>query len=227
MNQALFRHITRDPRVQQLLSAAQVARAQHKKGDAMRLEAEAEALFAETEAVYISTPNEHLKDLKRKTSAAAQLRAKNLGSKAKIQKLPTKSQKLKPEETLQAEQFEEGEKRKASGDARTKFVTRLANLGHFTPLLTHSRGAKSNDQATGEITQFGLAGAGVGLMALEPATGGILLMFSCMLQAVSTDDEEESKETKESKEQEKVEESGQAGLFTGGVSAMKWLIADQ
>lgn len=190
----------------------------------MRLESEAEALFAETERVCVSVPREHLKDLKPRTQKSMFFAPKNGAAKAQIQKLRQKSKMLKPDEVVQKEEFEQAEIRRWKSPDRSRMITVLASLPHFNPMMNKGSGSTAS---TNEVTQFGLAGAGASLMAIEPAAGGILLMFSCIFQAMTSEAEEEPDKTEETSENPQVEESRESGLFTAGANSMNWLLTDR
>lgn len=225
MNLAQIRNRTQDPRIQQLLAQAEVCRSKHKDQDAVRLEAEAEALFAETEQVYISVPRDHLKDLKPRQFTKSLLNLKNGGAKQQIQKRPAKRIKRDIDEQAQSEEKEVARKRRWQGPERTRVVAMLASLPHFNPILNLNKGTQSVN-TNSEVTQFGLATAGASLMAVEPAAGGILLMFSCIFQAVTSESADEPEESSASQEPERVEQSKESGLFTAEPTSLSWLIAD-
>ena len=225
MNLAQIKNTTQDPRIQQLLNQADVCRSKHKDQDAVKLEAEAEALFAQTEQVYISVPRDHLKDLKPRQAMKNLFTLKNGGAKQQIQRLPGKRTKRDIDEQAKGEEKEAAEKRRWQGPERTRVVAMLASLPHFNPILNLNKGT-STINSNSEVTQFGLASAGASLMAVEPAAGGILLMFSCIFQAVTSEAADEPEECDNSKEPEQVEQSKESGLFTADATSLNWLISD-
>lgn len=106
---------------------------------------------------------------------------------------------------------------------RTQLLMLAGKLPYLNP-LAHA-GGNSKSGSGSEAAQLGLAGTGACLMALEPAAGGILLMFSCVLDAMTSENSDEVEEHPADAEPEKVEEGQAAGLFTASPCEMSWLIA--
>ena len=225
MNLAQIKNTTQDPRIQQLLSQADACRSKHKDHDAVKLEAEAEALFAATEQVSISIPRDHLKDLKPLQAMKALFTVKNGATRKPIQIFARRRIKPDTEEQATSREMEAAEKRRWQGPERSRVVAMLAALPHFNPILHLNKGSNSGN-SNSEVTQFGLATAGAGLMAVEPAAGGILLMFSCVFQAAASEDVDEAEESESSKDPEQVEQSKESGLFLADSASLKWLISD-
>lgn len=209
-----------DPRVNQLLGRASVARVQHKEREADRLEDEAESVLVEDQRVEEAEERTvRLNVYKPKTVVVRKVAPK-------VQELKAKAQ---VQEKVVAGELNEEEgaavKRRAPLQDRTRLLAMVGQLPTFNPLSKVFQKQGQTDSASSESAQFGLAGAGAGLMAVEPAAGGILLMFSCILHAVTDDSVQDEQEDKTELDPEALEESQEAGLFTAGTNAMKWIIA--
>lgn len=106
---------------------------------------------------------------------------------------------------------------------RTQLLIVAGKLPYLNPLA--NVGANSKNGSGSEVAQFGLAGTGACLMAVEPAAGGILLMFSCVLDALTSENSDDVDEHSADAKPERVEEGQAAGLFTASPCGMSWLIA--
>lgn len=212
-----------DARVQQLLNKADHARVKKKHTEANALEAEADVLMGDEEPGRKLVPRQLLKDLKMRNKAApASIKIKP--AKPETTQKP-KRLKLPAEEMMEGEAAEaKRDRSKHPANDRTKLFAALASMPYLAPVLQMNKGSlKSNSES--EVTQFGLAGAGAGLMAVEPAAGGILLMFSCVFQALHDEEVDEPESQKKPHEPEQVEQMEKSGLFTAGATGMSWLIA--
>lgn len=211
----------------QLLGQADEARSHKDRNKAMKFENEAESLAVEVEHQIEVSDARILKDIKpRKKPDVSQ--AKKLFPKAKALPKPPPKPVQKSTDLLahMEREEEENDVKRWSNPDRARLIGVVAGMPQFNPLTSVGK-QKGDGSVANEVTQFGLCTAGCSLLALEPATGGILLLFSGVFQAVTSEAEEEPEpgKAREEQEPEKVEENQKAGLFVADQSAIKWLIA--
>lgn len=206
-----------DPRVAQLLGQADVARAKKEFQVADKLEGEAEALVAEEQqteqldiavrlktrfkpTVVVLAPKESkvkVKDLKLEHRIADHMTRQKDCESVKMSRVPLQD--------------------------RTRLLAMLGQIPSVVPFAQMFK--PQTPSGNGDTTQYGLAATGAGLMAVEPAAGGVLLMFSCLINAVHEESAPETEEERTQVEEEELQETSRAGLFTAKPDKLGWIIA--
>ncbi len=214
----------KDPRVNHLRGRAQEARSKQKFQEANRLDSWANSLSNDRsidEKAESAEPPPKLilpRTLKRFAVTKNSVPVKT----AVAPKPPPKRAPVSDLEHMLREKTEKSDSSPRPQD-RTQLLVVAGKLPYLNPLA--NAGGKSKSGPGSEAAQFGLAGTGACLMALEPAAGGILLMFSCVLEAMTSETTDEVDEQPADGEPEKVEEGQATGLFTASPCGMSWLIA--
>ena len=214
----------KDPRVNHLRGRAQEARSKQKFQEANRLDSWANSLSKDRS---IDEKTESAEPPPKLTLPRALKRfavtKRSIPVKTAVAPKPTPKKTPVPDlEHMLREKSEKTDSSPRPQD-RTQLLMVAGKLPYLNPLANAGSNAKYGPG--NEVAQFGLAGTGACLMAMEPAAGGILLMFSCVLEAMTSENTDEVEEQPADAEPEKVEEGRAAGLFAASPCGMAWLIA--
>lgn len=207
-----------DPRVAQLLSRADVERVKKHFTEAEKLENEAEALVTEEQLT---------ERVKEKFAITKPVKFTVVVCPQKAQQAKLKDfkhqKKVVPDHMLRHKDGEGEHMKKCPVQDRARLVAMLGQLPGIVPFAHVFRGGSQIN--SNEVAQFGLSAAGAGLMAVEPAVGGVLMMFGALINTMTKENEPVEDEEPVRPEEEEVEETSQSGLFTAKPEKLGWLLS--